>query len=927
VTGWLGKVEQARKHKKPFDDIAEQCTAFFSAATGFMWEPKYRQKFLNTNTSPRFRMTMAKAFELVALFGPILYWRNPKRTVKSRKQIPINPDIFGPDNMREIQQLHQQLSQQRQQAQQGLQQSQQQMQQMQQQMQQLQQAAQQGDQQAQQQAQQIQQQVGQMQQQMQQSQQQLQSVSQQLQTIEPQVKDVQEAHKIFEESRIELRARKFQDEARASLMENWLNYTPDEQPGGGLAQHAEMAITEALVKGRGCLWVEPYTQPGSKMTLTGCFWDSVDNLLLDPDSESIDDAKYIIKREAKPVWQVERDFGLKEGALGGKGSLESAESQGEKMGDEMGDLHRKQGKSFDTIVYYRIWSKGGVGARLTGVNTPLKERFDKVVGDFAYIVVAADVPYPLNAPPKKFLKAKDDEVQEMFSWPVPYWKDDRWPVVLLDFYPKPRSAWPIAPLAPGLGELAFMNVVISHLANRIWSSSRDFIAVLKSAEEEVTKAIKKGDDLAIIPLNEVHQDINRVVSFLQQPQTNFDIWKILDEVMRLFERRTGLTELMSGMTATQSRSAEDVATKREQMSIRPDHMSGKVENWMAEAAKLEKFCARWFVKPKDVQHLFGKAGSRLWEKLVSTVPVESVVRELYCTVEAGSARKPNKMRETQNIQQAMQVLFPVLDKHADVTTDTAPLNKLLSLWAESVEFDIEGMELQQRLPMQFQPWFQQQQAQQMQQQQQQQQQQAQQQQQVEQQKMAMAQQQSQVKMQTEQLKQQGMSQKAQMDAQQGQQKMQADMAKAQMAAQQAQQKAQADQMKAQADMSNNQMKAQADMSNAQMDLKLAQLKAQLQGRQGQMDAMKSTLELEKSENEGDRSQQENLIAQAAKAQDIEHDERRHEQELRQDGETHAQEMRQSREEFQQSLLLQRATAREKNRSNGNGERDEDPSGQ
>ena len=895
VTGWLGKVEQARKHKKPFDDIAEQCTAFFSAATGFMWEPKYRQKFLNTNTSPRFRMTMSKAFELVALFGPILYWRNPKRTVKSRKQIPINPDIFGPDNMRELQQLHQELMGQYQQAEQ-------QAQQMQQQMQQAQQAAQQGDQQAMQQAQQMQQQMGQVQQQ-------LQSTAQQLQVIEPQMNEVMEAQQIFEKSRIELRSRKFRDEARASLMENWLNYTPDEQPGGGLAQHAEMAITEALVKGRGTLWVEPYTQPGSKMTLTGCFWDTVDNFLIDPDAESLDDAKYIIKREAKPVWQVERDFGLKEGSLKNKANLESAESQGEKLGDDMSDFHRKQGKSFDTIVYYRIWSKGGVGARLTGVSTPLKERFDEVVGDFAYIVVAADVSYPLNAPPKKFLKAKDEEVQKMFSWPVPYWKDDRWPVTVLDFYPKPRSVWPIAPLAPGLGELAFMNVVISHLANRIWSSSRDFIAVLKSAEEEVTKAIKKGDDLAVIPLNEVHQDINRVVTFLQQPQTNFDIWKILDEVMRLFERRTGLTELMSGMTATQSRSAEDVATKREQMSIRPDHMSGKVEKWMSESAKLEKFCARWFVKPKDVQHLFGEAGSLLWEKLVSTVPVEAVVRELYCTVEAGSVRKPNKMRETQNIQQAMQVLFPVLDKHADVTTDTNPLNKLLSLWADSVEFDISGMELQQRLPMQFQPWFQQQQQAQMQQQQQAQMQQQQAHQQMEQQKMAMDQQQAQVKMQTEQMKQQGMAQKSQMDAQTAQQKMQADMAKAQMSA------------------SQQQQKMQADMTKSQMDMRLAELQAQLQERQGQMDVMKSTLELEKSENEGDRSQQDSLVTQAAKAQEMEHAERRHEQDLRQDSESHAQEMRQEREEFQQDLLLQKRAARENGRSNGERDRDDNSAGQ
>ena len=279
VTGWLGKIEQARKHKKPFDDIAEQCTAFFSAATGFMWEPKYRQKFLNTNTSPRFRMTMAKAFELVALFGPILYWRNPKRTVKSRKQVPINPDIFGPDNMRELQQLHQELMGQYQQSEQAVQQMQQQMQQ---------EGQQQGQQQQGQQQQQV---MQQMQQQMGQMQQQLQSAAQQLQVIEPQMKEVLEAQQMFDKSRIELRARKFQDDARASLMEGWLNYTPDEQPGGGLAQHAELAITEALVKGRGTLWVAPYTQPGSKMTLTGCFWDTVDNLLIDPDSETLDDAK------------------------------------------------------------------------------------------------------------------------------------------------------------------------------------------------------------------------------------------------------------------------------------------------------------------------------------------------------------------------------------------------------------------------------------------------------------------------------------------------------------------------------------------------------------------------------------------------------------------------------------------------------------
>jgi hypothetical protein len=49
----------------------------------------------------------------------------------------------------------------------------------------------------------------------------------------------------------------------ARLLEMYLNYTPTEQPGGGLATHASDAITEALVKGRGCLWPRPYFMPGS----------------------------------------------------------------------------------------------------------------------------------------------------------------------------------------------------------------------------------------------------------------------------------------------------------------------------------------------------------------------------------------------------------------------------------------------------------------------------------------------------------------------------------------------------------------------------------------------------------------------------------------------------------------------------------------
>ncbi len=608
VTGWLGKINLAIKHKKPFSDVAEQCMGFFSGDIGFMWSDKFRSKFMKGGLAPKFKMTMCKAFELVALFGPVLYWKNPQRRCQTRKPLELTPDLFGDD---------------------------------------------------------------------------------------------QNAMFMFQQQQQEQQQWMSKNRIRAQLMERYLNYTPGEMPGGGLSEHAQQAITEALVKGRGCLWTEPYEFPGSKRSLTGCFYDTVDNLLIDPDAESLDDAKWIARRCVHPVWQVEREYNLPEGALTNKGNLESGNSQGESEGNDFADYHRKKGETFDLLVYYKIWSKGGVGARLTGVTTELKDSFDRVVGDYAYLVVAPNVPFPLNAPKAKIATALDEDVQRMFQWPIPYWTDDRWPVCVLDFYREPRNAWPIAPLKPGLGELTFMNVIVSHLANRIWSSSRDFLAILKSAATEVKDKILNGEDLAVIELNEIHGSITDVVQFLQHPPTNFDAWRILDRVSEIFDKRVGLSELLYALNPgdAQSRSAMDASTKQSAASVRPEYMAGRVEDWMSECARQEKFCARWFIEASDVQPLLGQTGAYLWEQHVTNVDPEIVIREMDATVEAGSVRKPNKERDQQNLNTIMPTLAPMLSAHADVTGDTRPLNALLKQWGEAIEQPMDALQMGPRTPM------------------------------------------------------------------------------------------------------------------------------------------------------------------------------------------------------------------------------------
>jgi hypothetical protein len=62
---------------------------------GFMWQTDFLKKYVGEMVSPRFKITIAKAFELVALFGPTLYWRNPTRLVKPRKKLELDPAVFG----------------------------------------------------------------------------------------------------------------------------------------------------------------------------------------------------------------------------------------------------------------------------------------------------------------------------------------------------------------------------------------------------------------------------------------------------------------------------------------------------------------------------------------------------------------------------------------------------------------------------------------------------------------------------------------------------------------------------------------------------------------------------------------------------------------------------------------------------------------
>jgi len=111
---------------------------------------------------------------------------------------------------------------------------------------------------------------------------------------------------------------------------------------------------------------------------------------------------------------------------------------------------------------------------------------------------------------------------------------------------------------------------------------------------------------------------------------------------------------------------------------------------MSDVARKEALAARWHLTGKDVAPILGQFGAQLWQQLLETSTMSEVLHELEYRIEANSARKPNKDRDAQNMQQAMQALFGPMMQYASATGDFQAINKLIGDWAKSIDLDATG---------------------------------------------------------------------------------------------------------------------------------------------------------------------------------------------------------------------------------------------
>jgi hypothetical protein len=316
-----------------------------------------------------------------------------------------------------------------------------------------------------------------------------------------------------------------------------------------------------------------------------------------------------------------------------------------------------------------------------------------VFGPYTYLCVCDTCEYPLNLPPETW--GDMQVMSERVQWPTPFWADDSWPFTPLIFHRVPRKVWPMSHFKPAMGELKFLNWAYSFVASRIQKSCRDLVAVLKSAGDEIKRAITSGKDLELIQIEESHgKTIGEIVQFLQQPEMNGDIWRVIEAVETNFEKRTGLLELMYGESARQMRSAEEANLKGNAIQVRPDDMANKVEDAMSDAARHEALAARWHLEPQDLAPIMGESAAQWWQNLVSTTDPSVIVHQLEYRIEAGTMAKPNKGKQAADAQTMMQTLSAPFFQWAMSTGQVNPFNGLLAAFGTANGIDVSGMMLQ-----------------------------------------------------------------------------------------------------------------------------------------------------------------------------------------------------------------------------------------
>jgi len=369
--------------------------------------------------------------------------------------------------------------------------------------------------------------------------------------------------------------------ALSQVIEDYLNYTPREL---NLKREQREVIDEAIIKGRGVAWTGLDDDTG----LVGTFFESVDNIRIDPDCKRARDAFWVARKMEEPKWVLQERYP-------GRGSKEAKPNIHAESKDPETNETPEKSSSNDVVRYWEIYSKMGVGIRS---RRGMKENRGEFEGfdddnDFKLVVVSAENKTPIH----------------VGDWPAPMFLDNEWMHTFLDFNTVPNEPWPLSILSAAEGEQRAIDWLASFILSKAHAHAREVIVVDSEAGQDLMEKIESGLDMIVaqVKMGTPGKKIKDLVDSISLP--GGDVLKILLEALslyqNLFEARTGLSEVLMAMSQRSMRSATEAELRQQNAKIRPDDMANVVADFNTIIARKEAMMMRFLLEPDDIERAIG----------------------------------------------------------------------------------------------------------------------------------------------------------------------------------------------------------------------------------------------------------------------------------------------------------------------------------
>lgn len=380
-------------------------------------------------------------------------------------------------------------------------------------------------------------------------------------------------------------------QARNALMQDLLNYTPKETD---LAGHSRRAINHGLTYGAGVLW----TGYNPQKRLVQSVWDSVENLLLDPDAGVPEEITWGARERHKPKHWLKSRFP-------------------EKL-KEIASIPCDPGEK---VTLYEVYLKIGLH------NFETQSQYNQ---DGAPMAEQADTP-------RKYVITDKGVILYEGEWEVPYFLDDKWPWEILYFIDGQgengkECVWPTSPLQPGLGFQKALDWIYSWYLTKASQTTGTILALVRQNGQGIdldafrramATARTTGRGVLELEVNGEMVDFQKFIHEFNLSAGIDEFERFVGIVERAFERATGLTEFVSmGTTPQQFRSAAEAEIKNQNSRTRFEDMRQRVEAWCSRVARKEAQASRYLLDPEDIGRIFGPEAEQVWGILVPPMQIQ-----------------------------------------------------------------------------------------------------------------------------------------------------------------------------------------------------------------------------------------------------------------------------------------------------------------